>query len=49
MTEKTETLPPATQPDNQPTDAGAIHRRAVAIDMHADTAQRLVDEQRGPE
>jgi len=37
MTEKTETLPPATQPDNQPTDAGAIHRRAVAIDMHADT------------
>ena len=44
MTEKTETLLPATQPDNQPTDAGAIHRRAIAIDMHADTAQRLVDE-----
>ena len=25
-------------------DAGAIHQRAIAVDMHADTAQRLVDE-----
>lgn len=49
MTEKTETLPPATQSDSKPLDispdnASAIHRRAIAIDMHADTAQRLVDE-----
>lgn len=49
MTEKTETLTPATQSDSKPLDisqdnAGAIHRRAIAIDMHADTTQRLVDE-----
>jgi len=44
MTEKTETQPPATQPDSKPNDAIAIHRRAIAIDMHADTTQRLVDE-----
>ncbi len=44
MTEKTETLPPATEPDRKPNDAIAIHRRAIAIDMHADTTQRLVDE-----
>ena len=44
MTEKTETLPPATQTDSKPNDAIAIHRRAIAIDMHADTTQRLVDE-----
>jgi membrane dipeptidase len=25
-------------------DAGAIHQRAITVDMHADTAQRLVDE-----
>jgi len=25
-------------------DAGAIHRRAIIVDMHADTTQRLVDE-----
>jgi len=25
-------------------DAGSIHRRAIAVDMHADTAQRMVDE-----
>jgi membrane dipeptidase len=25
-------------------DAGAIHRRAIVVDMHADTTQRLVDE-----
>jgi len=32
-----------TQKSNQE-DALAIHRRAIVIDMHADTAQRLVDE-----
>lgn len=49
MTEKTDTLTPATQSDSKPLDispddASAIHRRAIAIDMHADTTQRLVDE-----
>jgi membrane dipeptidase len=44
MTEKTETLPPATQQDSKRNDALAIHRRAIAIDMHADTPQRLLDE-----
>jgi membrane dipeptidase len=29
---------------NNPSDPLSIHRRAIAIDMHADTAQRLVDE-----
>ena len=45
MTEKTDNSPaaPATE---QPTsdDRDRIHRRAIAIDMHADTAQRLLDE-----
>ena len=44
MTEKTE---PPTRPAlnvSGANDAIAIHRRALAIDMHADTAQRLVDE-----
>jgi membrane dipeptidase len=45
MTQKTETLPPATQPDSKRNDALAIHRRAIAVDMHADTPQRLLDEQ----
>jgi membrane dipeptidase len=45
MTEKTETLTPATHEDRRPDDASAIHRRAIAIDMHADVPQRLVDEQ----
>jgi len=44
MTQKTETLPPATQQDSKGNDALAIHRRAIAIDMHADTPQRLLDE-----
>jgi membrane dipeptidase len=42
MTEKTNTPSSATPP--QADDAGAIHRRAIAIDMHADTPQRLLDE-----
>src|SRR5437660_2471748 len=32
------------QEDSKLDDAIAIHRRAIAIDMHADTTQRLVDE-----
>jgi membrane dipeptidase len=44
MTEKSQT-PPATQPNSQPNDPITIHRRAIAIDMHADTPQRLLDEQ----
>jgi membrane dipeptidase len=44
MTEKTESPSPATGQVNKDNDAIAIHRRAIAIDMHADTPQRLVDE-----
>ena len=45
MTEKTEPSSPANQEVSKTNDAIAIHRRAIAIDMHADTPQRLVDEQ----
>ncbi len=45
MTEKTESPSPAPQPSTKTEDAAAIHRRAIAIDMHADTPQRLLDEQ----
>lgn len=40
-------LQPATQTQNSetPTDPLSVHRRAIAIDMHADTTQRLVDEE----
>ena len=31
-------------PSNKSTDAMLIHRRAITIDMHVDTAQRLLDE-----
>ena len=44
MTDKTETSVPATPQESNQNDPLAIHRRAIAIDMHADTAQRLVDE-----
>ena len=45
MTEKTEKSQiPATQADSKTNDVTAIHRRAIAIDMHADTPQRLLDE-----
>ena len=44
MTEKTEPQIPATQAESNTNDATAIHRRAIAIDMHADTPQRLLDE-----
>jgi membrane dipeptidase len=45
MTEKTETPASATPQNSNSDDAIAIHRRAIAIDMHADTPQRLLDEQ----
>ena len=45
MTEKDKTPTITRQQDSQFADPIAIHRRAIAIDMHADTAQRLVDEQ----
>lgn len=45
MTQKTETSPPSEKQDtNKQDDPLSIHRRAIAIDMHADTTQRLVDE-----
>ena len=44
MTEKTETQNPANHPSSPTTDASVIHRGAIAIDMHADTPQRLLDE-----
>ena len=44
MTEKTEkTQIPATQAASQTNDVTTIHRRAIAIDMHADTPQHLLD------
>jgi membrane dipeptidase len=43
MTNKNET-PTTTTPVTRTDDANAIHRRAIAIDMHADTPQRLLDE-----
>jgi len=46
MTQKSETPVVATRDDtSQSNDPLAIHRRAIAIDMHADTTQRLLDEQ----
>lgn len=44
MTEKTEKSPLPPQQNSKLDDAIAIHQRAIAIDMHADTTQRLVDE-----
>jgi membrane dipeptidase len=44
MTEKTETQTAPRQASAQTDDANGIHRRAIAIDMHADTPQRLLDE-----
>jgi len=45
MTEKTETASSTPQQDTKSDDVAAIHRRAIAIDMHADTPQRLLDEE----
>lgn len=44
MTQQPESVPPP-QNINTQKDPLSIHRRAIAIDMHADTTQRLVDEQ----
>jgi membrane dipeptidase len=44
MLEKTETQPNTNSQANAASDPLSIHRRAIAIDMHADTTQRLVDE-----
>lgn len=44
MTEKTQPVTSSTQTDNNSTDAATVHRDAIAIDMHADTTQRMVDE-----
>jgi membrane dipeptidase len=46
MTQKTETAVVAGKKDTiQTNDPLVIHRRAIAIDMHADTTQRLLDEE----
>src|SRR6185503_9202183 len=42
MTEKTDI--PTTATPQKVDDVNTIHRRAIAIDMHADTPQRLLDE-----
>ncbi len=44
MPEKTENSSNTTKSNNS-NEASAIHRRAIAVDMHADTTQRLVDEE----
>src|SRR5438034_9082796 len=44
MTKNTESPSLAAQQVNKNNDAITIHRRAIAIDMHADTPQRLIDE-----
>src|SRR5437870_1051557 len=44
MNEKTEKPLSTSQENSKLDDAIVIHRRAIVIDMHADTAQRLVDE-----
>ena len=44
MTEKPETSKTSTSPDTKSNDPLAVHRRAIAVDMHADTTQRMVDE-----
>lgn len=43
MTENSKT-PTATQPNQTSFDPDVIHRAAIAVDMHADTPQRLLDE-----
>ena len=44
MTKTTETQPNQQVVNVNLDDANAIHRRAIAVDMHADTPQRLLDE-----
>ena len=43
MTENSKS-PTTTQPSQSSFDPDAIHRAAIAVDMHADTPQRLLDE-----
>jgi len=45
MTEQTNTPTTNQQNANTRSDARSIHRGAIAVDMHADTPQRLLDEQ----
>ncbi len=45
MTEQTNTQTPQQLNVKQTVGADSVHRRAVAVDMHADTPQRLLDEQ----
>ena len=42
MNHNNQSSPPTETTNNDPL---SIHRRAIAVDMHADTAQRLLDEQ----
>lgn len=44
MTNTTDTAPNSNRADSAVNDPDLIHRRAIAIDMHADTPQRLLDE-----
>ena len=45
QTQNTRTTPsPTNTTANNANDPLSIHRRAIAIDMHADTTQRMVDE-----
>lgn len=44
-TEQTNTPAPSPTASASPEDALSLHKRAIAIDLHADTTQRLVDEQ----
>ena len=45
MTQQTSTQPSSSEPKAQTTDDPlTIHRRAIVVDMHADTTQRLLDE-----
>ena len=44
MTEKPETSNTSTSPEIKSNDQLSVHRRAIAVDMHADTTQRMVDE-----
>ncbi len=44
MTSQNENTTTPPRPDNGPTSISSIHQRAIVVDMHADTTQRLVDE-----
>jgi membrane dipeptidase len=44
MIQRTENPPPEQRQNSKQQDPVSIHRRAIAVDMHADTTQRLVDE-----